>query len=53
MYFVVLVLSSAGFVCILNSSQAAAEEKILEEIVKEARARAKVADTTAVVEREE
>lgn len=41
MLAVVYGLASAGLLFIIDSSKKAAEEKVLEEIVKEARARAK------------
>ncbi len=43
MLVVVFGLASAGLLFVVDSSKKAAEEKILENIVKEARARAKKA----------
>lgn len=44
MFFVALAVSSAGLFYIIDSAKAAAEEKLLEQIVEEARARAKKAE---------
>ncbi|MGC9314976.1 MAG: hypothetical protein ACP5G4_05005 [bacterium] len=43
MFLVALTLSTASLFYIIDSAQAAAEEKLLEQIVEEARARAKKA----------
>jgi len=55
MYTVIFMLASAATIFILDSSQKAAEEKILENIVKDARKRAKkaeAADKNAETEKE-
>ena len=44
MFFAAVMIASAGLFYVVDSAQAAAEEKLLEEIVQEARARAKKAE---------
>jgi len=43
MFIVALAISTAGLFYIIDSAQVAAEEKLLEKIVEEARARARKA----------
>jgi len=45
MFFITMIVASAGLLYVVDSSQAAAEEKLLEEIVRKARARAKKAES--------